>query len=316
MGLYDLLRQEFSQIHGSASMPLVMDLKAAKIVRASNVQRYYSEEVTDVEDFRRQLGALMPPFPLTWIEVEAPKRHRIESAIMKWPPFGFQRAGVLLRPVEMHGRDQENEYWRIAYDMFYQFPENYMEVPKGKPGEYFHYPTVNGYFSLDADGYGTEEKVASYKPAYEMSPLLEEVLQWCHSIFSDVMLMSLSFLNCKNVVLEEVTPPAPVLTKKQKRLHIVPRAEHVYSNIIIQPLKALTAKNNAIPKPGEPSYHMRLHITRGHFRTYLPEKPLFGKPGWHGKFWIPSHLSGRETEGTVDSTYEIRIPESVPAPRS
>lgn len=308
MGFYDDIRRELLKTPDASSNAYIQALKDAHVIRAGNVQQYYSMEIVDTQDFRRQLGSMLLPFPHTWIEVQAPRKHRIENAIMKWPPFGYSRAGVHLYATQA---SNPPEYWRINYTMYYDFPPGFIEIPPG--GDFWKYPPIDGYFSLDYEGNAIEDKTAMYKPRYMMSPMLENLLEWSHSIFSDVMLLSLSFMNCKNVVLDEVTPAAPVQTRKQRQLHVMPRAEHVYSNIIIQPLKAVAARNSTAPigTPGEPAYRQRLHIVRGHFHTYTQDKPLFGRPGMFGKFWIPAHLSGREEQGAVSSTYEIRLPLSV-----
>jgi hypothetical protein len=47
----------------------------------------------------------------------------------------------------------------------------------------------------------------------------------------------------------------------------------------------------------------RLHTVRGHFATYTPEAPLFGK--LTGTFWRPWHLSGNPERGVVESDYRI-----------
>ena len=46
-----------------------------------------------------------------------------------------------------------------------------------------------------------------------------------------------------------------------------------------------------------------LHICRGHFATYSPDKPLFGKHA--GTFWVPAHVRGNAERGVVAKDYRV-----------
>ncbi len=46
-----------------------------------------------------------------------------------------------------------------------------------------------------------------------------------------------------------------------------------------------------------------LHMVRGHFKTYTPEKPLFGR--MTGTYWWAHHLRGDESAGVVHHDYEV-----------
>lgn len=46
-----------------------------------------------------------------------------------------------------------------------------------------------------------------------------------------------------------------------------------------------------------------LHSCRGHFKTYTPERRLFGK--YIGTFWIPPHMRGNAEVGIVQKEYEV-----------
>ena len=49
-----------------------------------------------------------------------------------------------------------------------------------------------------------------------------------------------------------------------------------------------------------------LHICRGHFATYTPEHPLFGK--YVGTFWRPDHVRGSREAGEVNKNYSVGSP--------
>ena len=48
-----------------------------------------------------------------------------------------------------------------------------------------------------------------------------------------------------------------------------------------------------------------LHICRGHFVTYTPKHPLFGK--YVGTFWKPDHVRGNAKNGIVLKDYKVNF---------
>jgi hypothetical protein len=64
--------------------------------------------------------------------------------------------------------------------------------------------------------------------------------------------------------------------------------------------------------PGAPNYwqtvpgagdEKRLHIVRGHFKTYTEEAPLFGRTV--GIIWVPCHARGNAALGIVEKDYSL-----------
>ena len=51
-----------------------------------------------------------------------------------------------------------------------------------------------------------------------------------------------------------------------------------------------------------------VHICRGHFRHVSEDRPLFGRPGCHGRFWIQAHVRGDKQNGIVVKDYELSPP--------
>lgn len=42
--------------------------------------------------------------------------------------------------------------------------------------------------------------------------------------------------------------------------------------------------------------------------TYSEDKPLFGRSGAHGNFWIPAHVRGTTERGVVVKDYAVQPP--------
>lgn len=126
-----------------------------------------------------------------------------------------------------------------------------------------------------------------------------DVSSICSNLFA-VPLMALSFMNCKNVVMQSVEPDAGI-NKERKKAGLDPFLR--YHTINIEPMKAVLRTEGGIEANG---LKKALHIVRGHFATYSPEKPLFGH--FSGTVWKPSHVKGSAKEGVVVSDYAVHSP--------
>lgn len=294
---YDDIMAEFSKSAEMRSMETLF--KPAKVIKAHNVLEYYAHSIDDQIDFNKQLGVLAPPFNVSWIEMDHPERITIAGQEIDWPSLGFERAGVFLLSA------RKLDGWNIQYTIFFDF--SFVEIPKTNPkiGGWWPYPYLLGEFNLDANGFAvvTNGNVFSLQqPSAPVDVRMQEATRWGHGIVADVMTLSLSFINCKNVVLDEVQPETPTQTAEEKRRNIWPKLPHSFHTIRIEPFKTRTKTGETV---GEGST-MRLHIVRGHFHTYSADKPLFGNPKLVGQFWIPQHRRGDAAEGDIDAEYDIK----------
>ena len=120
-------------------------------------------------------------------------------------------------------------------------------------------------------------------------------------------MVACSMANARNVTIEErLSPETKPLTHLPKALREKlkkPRLRYYVLNI--GPItRALETEGN-IRQNG---LKRALHICRGHFATYHPDRPLFGRPGAHGAFWVPEHERGHQSEGLVTKDYSVAAP--------
>ena len=107
--------------------------------------------------------------------------------------------------------------------------------------------------------------------------------------------MFLLFLSCKNIGTETV--PAPVkLNNKRKKKGKLPIFS--YKTLVIKPTKK---QQQSIPKH---LWNNRIHLSRGHWKTYTAEKPLLGKHV--GRYWWQDHVRGQNHDGVVIKDYEVK----------
>jgi len=111
--------------------------------------------------------------------------------------------------------------------------------------------------------------------------------------------ITLMLLSCKNIV--ETTIPAPTrLNKKRTLKNKLPICE--YKVLEIHPLAP--RKASAEKQHGPSRGLVRVHLCRGHFKDYTPDKPLFGKAT--GRFWWQPSVRGEKKRGVLNKDYLIR----------
>jgi len=110
--------------------------------------------------------------------------------------------------------------------------------------------------------------------------------------------MCLMLLNCKNISTEDQPAPAR-LNKKRAKTGKQPLFSYKILNISL-PSKKRGASGSTVGM----SDPKRLHLCRGHFKTYTEENPLFGQHVGR-YFWQPT-IRGDKKAGLVMKDYNIR----------
>lgn len=116
-----------------------------------------------------------------------------------------------------------------------------------------------------------------------------------------IALLSLGFMNCKNVAKATVEPDAR-LNRERERNGLKPFLR--YHTINIDPMKTALRTEGGIETNG---LQKALHICRGHFATY-GDSFMGRKLAEPITVWRPSHVRGSAKEGVVLSDYEVKAP--------
>jgi hypothetical protein len=114
-----------------------------------------------------------------------------------------------------------------------------------------------------------------------------------------VLGLGLSFCHCKNVVQAE--RPEDRGERWHRRTGI-PRL--TFRTLDIRPMREVLRTEGRSEEVG---IARALHIVRGHFTHYTEERPLFGRPGLHGDFWMPQHVRGTAERGAVVKDYRVEV---------
>lgn len=121
------------------------------------------------------------------------------------------------------------------------------------------------------------------------------------NVLADLACLAITFLHCKNIGLADVNcPPASPKRGKKYRNRQQDDKVDTYKVLEINPFRQAARAANGGEEPG---IKKALHICRGHFKTYTPEKPLLGRHT--GTFWFPQHIKGNPDQGTVTKDYVV-----------
>jgi hypothetical protein len=150
--------------------------------------------------------------------------------------------------------------------------------------------TLNWSIDLESDGLFFNEPTS-----------LTEQDDICVQAVSFVVFVAQSLMLCKNVQIIEQPKPEAVIRKFRRKHGGVSPSK--YREVVIKPMQEVVRKAGGFKKLG---IEKAMHIVRGHFRDYSPERPLFGKTA--GRFFFHSHVRGDSRLGVKPPAYEVRSP--------
>ena len=172
----------------------------------------------------------------------------------------------------------------------------YFQVRAGVCG-----PVTASRWDLDAEGLISSPVEVDVTAIYDWMPesVKKQIVLWGMDVLT-TLFHALSFLNCKNVKQAKIEPN-PKLSKRWRKRTGNPLSRYH----VLTVGKTYNAKDEGVDthREGSEGHRKAQHITRGHFRTYTPDKPLFGK--WHGTLWVSAHVRGSKEEGVVTKDYKI-----------
>jgi hypothetical protein len=119
--------------------------------------------------------------------------------------------------------------------------------------------------------------------------------------FSLPLFLTLSFCSCKNVVLADKHPDEQ-RSRRHKKKHKRPLIS--FKTLRIEGMREVLRTEGRIEEGG---IRRALHLCRGHFRTYTPERggPFGRKIEAPYTEWVSPHLRGTPAEGVVAKDYKV-----------
>jgi hypothetical protein len=295
-------------------------LKYAEVVSADNVAEYYFEKHTkeicdwQIEDFPN----VAPTFRNLFIEFQLSPVSDQQKALLR----EIGAAGVLMMAYDLRPDVEEfnpftdaaigyprpplDARWGVSSItiiesktrsscslvsnvLYYVREDGLIVPPEGQNKRFSIYPI----FTADVLPNGHQDD--------------QSMLEFCGQFNVLVLypaLLTLSFMHCKNVVVEDRQPPRRD-RRRQDKSGASPFV--TYKVLNIRPMQEVLRHEGQIERTG---LKRALHICRGHFADYTEGNGLFGRI--HGRFWIEAHTRGSAKSGVVVKDYDVKQPKEKP----
>ena len=155
-------------------------------------------------------------------------------------------------------------------------------------------PSAEMKYRLDNVGTALLETISIVDDFFEPT---EEMADRFFAYFYPVLL-STSFLHCKNVEVVDRPPSRQVRRAAERK----GKKAITYKTLDIELFKAQVRQET---QPGENQIARALHICRGHFKTFTDKAPLMGQHV--GTYWWGAHLRGSKANGEVKKDYKVVV---------
>lgn len=242
-------------------------------------------------DFRDVVASMAPPFNRFFIEFQSVPN---QEHLYAW--------GALItvaddpKVIQYDQPEEDKPRWILELDTFF-------EREKSRPFG----PVSTHYVGLAEDGtwfHHTDGSVfwAGSLTGFDPSPP-EDIIKGWGDLIAQLLfpvLLTISFLHCKNVRLRTVAPPARLSHKHRKK-----RGRDLvrYHVLDIEPMRQLLERYRTGARH---DLRRALHICRGHFKTFTLDAPLLGRHT--GTYWWAPQVRGSKGAGVVLKDYRVRAP--------
>jgi hypothetical protein len=292
------------------SLHIVNDaLKKGPIIAISYAEQIFRDQ--DKKHFYRQPEimsvyekCMAPPFQHYWMEMfgtldpdpESDLGHTgygfVAIDMYKLCPDPDKRLGVLRGLASAAGANPSDS---IIMETRWMVSCSVMVIQLGG-AIYPPFEVIN--YHVDAEGAITAFDTM-YHPALTLAQREKLRKETTRGIWIPVM-EAHKLLHAKNVSMTEHEVAQPRIAKRmEKRLERDPGDTKYYTLSVTTGSKDKRREIDLEPSGQEVS----LHTVRGHFATYTPEKPLFGR--LVGQFFRPEHFRGSKAVGEIVKDYRL-----------
>lgn len=263
------------------------------VIAADDVA-FYVSTLPEGTKFRDVVASMAPPFNGFFIE--------FQKVPNKWNLYAW---GVLISAIEdpkkiiqMEGDDNKPR-WILNFETFIEYKKGHPIGPiadhqagLGEDGTWFRHANNEVWW-----GGGPVE--------FDEDPPVQVVQQIGNNVAQLLfpVLLTISFIHCKNTNLIAMNPSEKLSKKHKKRTgHDLIR----YHILDIDPLRKLFEQYKTNKKT---DLRNAFHLCRGHFKTFTKDAPLFGK--YTGTFWWDQQARGSQKAGIVLKDYRVSAPAEI-----
>jgi hypothetical protein len=228
---------------------------------------------------RGDFGMLRPPFADMWIEYKMPNSFIVDG---EWQPAfpRDQRYAVLAQ--------ENNEGTLHLFGIF----------TNGDRSPLALFPIAVDLNHLD-DPACTTEQGNWISPGVDLARKFDSQEEAFGAMMGLLVpaYLTIGWLNCRGMRTEEHKVGARLASRRVRKGQPVGLD---YRRIVVDDrLRAALERNRRAEAEGK-----RLHIVRGHIRTYTKERPAFGN--YVGNMWIHQHMRGESELGQINHEYHVQ----------
>lgn len=282
---------------------LKQDIAESVVFTASEIARYYEERFQKDGKTGYLFANFRLPFPKVFVEFHPLAGNGLlkSGVVFRSEDFGF--------PEEAKAEISQHPAWEgldLNWEHLNASPEDRLfhitaTAIATKDNEYFT-PIAESRFLVSPKGGLYIDQIVTTLLATKEDTPRRYVLEFYLQLILPAVL-AVSFMNCKNIRMVD-NEPSKKLSKAFQRRNGRPLL--TYKTLEIEPMKKVLETEGEIGKNG---LRKALHICRGHFATYTPEKGMLGRPLEENvTVWKPAHVRGNAKEGVVVKDYKVKAP--------
>lgn len=118
-----------------------------------------------------------------------------------------------------------------------------------------------------------------------------------YTCYVNMIVSTMTFLNCRNIVLID-KHQLPSIARHYEKRYKIPCV--TYKELVVTPISYRhKSETNCVPAGSMP-----LHLCRGHVKTYSEERPLFGRLS--GQYYWHPHMRGNKENGETQKDYILQ----------
>jgi hypothetical protein len=295
----------------------IADRSQIEPVNITNAANWYYENPQDGWDLRDDFPAVVPPFPIMWMEYRLPKYKNVKGVFKKLPPE-IETLGCLSAVATINeGCEQQaiiddfiGEQLGIKESLNYstdiqkaRLDGNRNALAAGRQAKWAVFwrffiathqrvsqPLMRAAY-VEANGQMITENI----DLLTIRPFTPDMTEYL-APYMDPFHFANSLMHAKNVSLEADPLPAAVTKRRAKE----GKPAITFKVLQINPIRRQAAKEHSA---GETGAKRAMHIVRGHFKDYRESAGLFGK--LKGLYWWDMHVAGDKANGQVIKDYTI-----------